>query len=115
MSKAISRQRRATKSRSRIKLKDRHRLTVFRSSKHIYAQIFCNDGSQVLATASSNEPTFKEKSTRNIDAASEVGKMIAKRAIDKGITDVAFDRSGYKFHGRVKALADAARDGGLNF
>lgn len=113
--KIISRQRRARKTRSRISLKDTHRLTVFRSSKHIYAQVMLNNGSEVVATASTNENKIKRNNNGNIEAASKVGEEIAKRAIKKGISQVAFDRSGYKFHGRVKALAEAARKGGLSF
>ena len=113
--KIISRQRRARKTRSRISLKDTHRLTVFRSSKHIYAQVMLNNGSEVVATASTNESKIKRNNNGNIEAASKVGEEIAKRAIKKGISQVAFDRSGYKFHGRVKALAEAARKGGLSF
>ena len=113
--KAISRLRRARKTRSKISLKDTHRLTVFRSSKHIYAQVMLNNGSEVIATASTNENKIKSTNNGNIEAASRVGELIAKRAIDKGISLVAFDRSGYKFHGRIKALAEAAREAGLSF
>jgi len=113
--KNISRQRRAKKTRSNIKLKDIHRLTVFRSSKHIYAQVMVKSGSEVLASASSNEPSIKSENNGNIEAASKVGKIVAERALEKGINRVAFDRSGYKFHGRIKALAKAAREAGLTF
>jgi large subunit ribosomal protein L18 len=95
----------------------RTRLTVFRSSKHIYAQLIDDAKGQTLAAASSLEKTTREgaKTGANIDAAKVVGKLIAERAKEKGIKDVVFDRGGYLYHGRVKALADAARDGGLNF
>jgi len=113
--KRTSRQRRAKKTRSKISLIDSHRLTVFRSSKHIYAQVMLNNGSEVIAAASTNENKLRKENNGNIEAASKVGELIAKRAIDKGITEVAFDRSGYKYHGRVKALAKAAREAGLSF
>ncbi len=95
----------------------RTRLTVFRSSKHIYAQLIDDAKGQTLAAASSLEKTTREgaKTGANIDAAKVVGKLIAERAKEKGIKDVVFDRGGYLYHGRVKALADAAREGGLNF
>lgn len=113
--KNISRQRRARKTRSKIRLKDIHRLTIFRSSMHIYAQVMLNDGSEVVVSASSNESQIKGKNNGNIDTATKVGKLIAERALEKGVKKVAFDRSGYKFHGRVKALAMAAREAGLSF
>ena len=96
---------------------DRKRLTVYRSSKHIYAQVIDDDRGITLASASSIEKTNREslKSGANLDAAKTVGKLIAERAKEKGITDVVFDRGGYLYHGRVKALADAAREGGLIF
>lgn len=113
--KNISRLRRARKTRSKMRLKEIHRLTVFRSSKHIYAQVMLSNGSEVLTAASSIESIFKSKNNGDIGTASKVGKLIAERALEKGIKEVAFDRSGYKFHGRVKALAEAAREGGLTF
>jgi large subunit ribosomal protein L18 len=95
----------------------RARLSVFRSSKHIYAQLIDDDKGETLVAASSLEKTLREgaKTGANIDAAKAVGKLIAERAKEKGIKDVVFDRGGYLYHGRVKALADAAREGGLNF
>ena len=95
----------------------RKRLSVFRSSKHIYAQVIDDDAGATLVTASSIEkPTRGSlKTGANIEAAKTVGKLIAERAKEKGIKDVIFDRGGYLFHGRVKALADAAREAGLNF
>jgi large subunit ribosomal protein L18 len=95
----------------------RPRLAVFRSSKHIYAQVIDDAKGQTLASASSLEKTTREniKNGGNIDAAKTVGKLLAERAAAKGIKDVVFDRGSYLYHGRVKALADAAREGGLNF
>ena len=113
--KNTSRLRRARKTRSKVRFKEIHRLTVFRSSMHIYAQVMLNDGSEVVTSASTNESEVKGPNNGNIDAASNVGRLIAERALEKGIKQVAFDRSGYKFHGRVKALATAAREAGLSF
>ena len=113
--KNIKRLKRAKKSRSRIELSENNRLTVFRSNTHIYAQILNFDGSQVIASASTNEASLKAGNNGNIEAATKVGKLIAERAIEKGVNKVAFDRSGYKFHGRVKALAESAREAGLSF
>ena len=95
----------------------RARLSVFRSSKHIYAQVIDDIKGETLASASSLEKTLREgmKSGANIDAAKTVGKLLAERAAAKGVKEVVFDRGGYLYHGRVKALADAAREGGLNF
>jgi large subunit ribosomal protein L18 len=95
----------------------RKRLSVFRSSKHIYAQVIDDDHGATLVAASSREKDALEglKTGASVDAAKAVGKLIAKRAHDKGIKDVVFDRGSYLFHGRIKALADAAREGGLNF
>jgi large subunit ribosomal protein L18 len=95
----------------------RPRLSVFRSSKHIYAQIIDDAKGQTIAAASSIDKDLKgnlEKGT-DVAAAAEVGKLVAKRAIEAGVKDVVFDRGGYIYHGRVKALADAAREEGLNF
>jgi large subunit ribosomal protein L18 len=95
----------------------RPRLSVFRSGQHIYAQIIDDVAGATLAAASTIDKTLKAglKSTSNVEAAKAVGKLIAERAVAKGIKEVAFDRGGYKYHGRVKALADAAREGGLSF
>jgi large subunit ribosomal protein L18 len=95
----------------------RARLSVFRSSKHIYAQVIDDIKGETLASASSLEKTMREgkKTGANIDAAKAVGKLLAERASAKGVKEVVFDRGGYLFHGRVKALADAAREGGLKF
>jgi large subunit ribosomal protein L18 len=96
---------------------DRARLSVFRSSKHIYAQVIDDKKGETLASASSLEKDMRgsAKTGANIEAAKAVGKLVAERASAKGIKDVVFDRGGYLFHGRIKALADAAREGGLNF
>ena len=95
----------------------RARLTVFRSSKHIYAQVIDDRKGETVAAASSIEKDMRGalKTGANIEAAKAVGKLVAERASAKGIKDVVFDRGGYIFHGRIKALADAAREGGLNF
>jgi large subunit ribosomal protein L18 len=96
---------------------DRKRLSVFRSSKHIYAQVIDDTKGLTLVSASSLEKTMREgmKTGANITAAKAVGKLVAERATQKGIKDVVFDRGGYRYHGRIKALADAAREGGLKF
>mgnify|MGYP001219397974 FL=1 len=113
--KNIKRQKRATKTRSKIELSENNRLTVFRSNSHIYAQVSTFDGSEVIASASTTESSVKSENNGNIEAATKVGKLIAERAKEKGIEKVAFDRSGYKYHGRVKALAESAREAGLSF
>tara|TARA_B100001778_G_C18112320_1_gene416790 strand:- start:28 stop:375 length:348 start_codon:yes stop_codon:yes gene_type:complete len=112
--KNISRLRRAKKSRANIRNQVSPRLTVYRSSQHFYAQIFDSLGSRVMVSASTLEKDFNLKSN-NVEAVVEVGKKVAERAIESGIKKVVFDRSGYKYHGRIKALADAARDAGLEF
>jgi len=96
---------------------DRPRLAVYRSNEHIYAQIIDDTKHHTLATASTLEPELKSKlsSGSNQEASSEVGKAVAARALEKGITQVVFDRGGSLYHGRVKALADAAREAGLSF
>ena len=115
--KRIARLRRARQTRIRIRENGAARLTVHRSNEHIYAQITTPEGDKVLAAASSVEKDvrgqLKHGSTRK--AAELVGQRIAAKAKEKGIESVAFDRAGYKYHGRVKALADAARAGGLKF
>jgi len=95
----------------------RKRLSVFRSSKHIYAQVIDDDQGVTLASASSIEKPTRAalKTGASVEAAKTVGKLIAERALQKGVKDVVFDRGAYLYHGRVKALADAAREGGLNF
>mgnify|MGYP001162265840 FL=1 len=109
-----SRLRRAKKVRAKIKAQESPRLTVFRSSRHFYAQVFDSLGSKVIVSASTNEKESDMKSN-NTDAAAAVGKKVAERALENGIKKVVFDRSGYKYHGRIKALADSARDAGLEF
>ncbi len=96
---------------------ERKRLSVYRSSKHIYAQVIDDDRGITLASASSIEKTMRDglKTGASVDAAKAVGKLIAQRAQEKGVKDVVFDRGGYLYHGRVRALAEAAREGGLNF
>ena len=91
------------------------RLCVNRTPRHIYAQLISPAGDRVIATASTLDKALREGSTGNVDAASRVGSLIAERGKAAGVTEVAFDRSGYKYHGRVKALAEAAREGGLEF
>ena len=93
----------------------RARLTVFRSSKHIYAQVIDDLKGSTVAAASSLEKDMRNKTGANVDAAKAVGKLVAQRAIEKGVDSVVFDRGGYLYHGRIKALADAAREGGLKF
>jgi large subunit ribosomal protein L18 len=117
MNKKESRIRRARKTRSRIKTLEATRLCIFRSPRHIYAQVISSGGGEVLASASTIEKDVKGgvKYSGNVEAASAVGKLIAERAKAAGIETVAFDRGGFKYHGRVKALADAARENGLKF
>jgi large subunit ribosomal protein L18 len=95
----------------------RPRLSVFRSSKHIYAQVIDDTKGETIVCASSLEKDMRGslKTGANKDAAKAIGKLVAERALGKGIKDVVFDRGGYRYHGRVKALADAARESGLNF
>jgi large subunit ribosomal protein L18 len=95
----------------------RARLSIFRSSQHIYAQVIDDEKGETLVSASSIEKETRKslKTGADIDAAKAVGKLVATRAVGKGITDVVFDRGGYRYHGRVKALADAARESGLKF
>lgn len=113
--KKVSRIRRSRRARFKMRDIAATRLCVNRTSQHIYAQIISPEGDKVLASASTLEKDLRGGATSNIDAAASVGKLIAERAKAAGITDVAFDRSGFKYHGRVKALADAAREGGLQF
>ena len=113
--KKVSRQRRAKRVRMKIRELGANRLCINRTPRHIYAQVIAAEGDRVLATASTLEKDLRSGSTGNIDAAALVGKMVAERAKAAGIEKVAFDRGGYKYHGRVKALADAARENGLEF
>ena len=113
--KKRARLRRAKRARSKISKLRMNRLCVFRSPRHIYAQVISPEGDKVLASASTVEKENRSGATGNVDAAGKVGKMIAERAKAIGVESVAFDRSGYAYHGRVKALADAARESGLQF
>ncbi|NKC00100.1 MAG: 50S ribosomal protein L18 [Pseudomonadales bacterium] len=111
----ISRMRRAKRGRMKIRELGATRLNVTRTPRHIYAQVTTADGGTVIAQASTLDKALRDGATSNTDAASKVGALIADRAKQAGVTAVAFDRSGYKYHGRVKALAEAAREGGLEF
>jgi len=113
--KKQARIRRARRSRLKMRELGTVRLCVNRTPRHIYAQVISADGGKVLASASTVEKDLREGATGNVDAAQKVGTLIAERAKEAGITKVAFDRSGFKYHGRVKALADAARENGLEF
>jgi large subunit ribosomal protein L18 len=117
MKKQSSRIRRATRTRMHIREQEVIRLSVHRTSKHIYAQVISPDGGTIIASASTLDKQVKGniKSTGNKEAAKLVGRLVAQRALDAGITKVAFDRSGFKYHGRIEALADAAREVGLEF
>jgi len=114
--KKAARRRRARRTRARIRMANSMRLTVYKTPQHIYAQIITADGSQVITSASTIEAEFKQNHGYggNIKAATIVGKMIAERAQSKGITKVSFDRSGFQYHGRIKALAETVREQGLN-
>lgn len=116
MDKKTSRLRRATRARKKILELGVNRLVIHRTPRHIYAQVIDSEAN-VLVAASTVEKAVKEavKGTGNVDAAKAVGKTVAERAVEKGVTTVAFDRSGFKYHGRVAALADAAREAGLKF
>ncbi|HHX87909.1 MAG TPA: 50S ribosomal protein L18 [Firmicutes bacterium] len=117
-SRNISRKRRHRRIRHRIfGVQERPRLNVFRSTKHIYAQIIDDREGRTLASASTLEPQLQEElaDAGNLEAAKKVGELIARRALDRGIKEVVFDRGGYLYHGRVKALAEAAREQGLKF
>ncbi|KAA0876252.1 50S ribosomal protein L18 [Nitrincola tapanii] len=107
--------RRARRSRLKMRELGAVRLCVNRTPRHIYAQVISADGSTVLAAASTVEKDLRNDATGNVEAARKIGTLIADRAKAAGITKVAFDRSGYKYHGRVQALAEAAREGGLEF
>jgi len=115
--KKTSRIRRSVRTRSRISRDRTNRMSIFRTPRHIYAQIIDPTGGRILASASSLEAEVRAdlKHGGNIAAAAVVGKRIAEKAIAVGVDSVAFDRSGFRYHGRVKALAEAAREGGLKF
>ncbi len=115
--KKAARLRRAKKVRAQIRRLGKPRLTVYRSGKHIYAQVINSEDGSVLAAANTLQSEVKEglEGTNNKEAAAAVGKFVAERAVEAGVKEVAFDRSGYQYHGRVKELADAAREVGLKF
>jgi large subunit ribosomal protein L18 len=113
--KKTTRLRRAKRTRMHIRSLEVPRLCVFRSPKHIYAQIISAAGDQIQASASTLDPVLRGDNKGNTVDAAKVGKMIAEKAKEIGVETVAFDRSGYQYHGRIKALADAAREGGLQF
>ena len=117
MDKKSNRLRRAKRTRAKIRELCVPRLTVHRTPRHIYAQVIGADGVAVVATASTVGKDLRAtlKNGGNVDAATSVGKSIAEKATAAGISEVAFDRSGFKYHGRVKALAEAARENGLKF
>lgn len=115
MDKKQARLRRARKTRAKIAELKVNRLTVFRSNCHIYAQVIDATGSKVLVSASTQEKDLKAENGGNIAAAAAVGKRIAEKAKQAGIETVAFDRAGFRYHGRIKALAEAARENGLVF
>jgi large subunit ribosomal protein L18 len=113
--KQAARLRRARRGRAKIRELRVNRLCVFRTPRHIYAQVFSPEGDRVLASASTLDKDLRSGKTGNADAAAAVGRLIAERAKAAGVTRVAFDRAGFQYHGRVKALADGAREGGLEF
>ncbi|RPE77338.1 50S ribosomal protein L18 [Vulcaniibacterium tengchongense] len=117
MDKKIARLRRAKSTRAHIRELGVPRLSVLRTGQHLYAQVFSADGAKVLASASTVQAEVKTglKNGKNTEAAAKVGRAIAEKAKAAGIEKVAFDRSGYRYHGRIKALAEAAREGGLQF
>lgn len=118
MNKKETRLRRAKRTFMKIKQLEATRLCIHKTSQHMYAQVITSDGATTLVCASTLDGELAKKGLKcmsNVEAAKEVGKLVAKRAIDKGIRAVAFDRRGFAYHGRVKALADAAREAGLEF
>ena len=117
MNKNESRLRRAKSTRAHIRKLGVARLSVHRTGQHIYAQVFDASGEKVVAAASTVQKSVAEglKGTKNLTAAAAVGKAVAERALAAGVESVAFDRSGFRYHGRIKALADAAREAGLKF
>lgn len=109
--------RRSIKTRLKIAKTGAIRLSIHRTNMHIYAQLIDDKSNKTIAAASSLEPDIRNriKCGNNIGAATEIGKLIAEKGLKNGVTDIAFDRSGYKYHGRIKALAEAAREHGLKF
>lgn len=115
INKQTARVRRAKRSRAKMRELGVYRLSVHRTPRHIYAQIISPAGDRVLASASTLDKELRSGSTGNVEAATAVGKLVAERAKAAGVSQVAFDRAGFRYHGRVKALADGAREGGLEF
>ena len=113
--KKQSRLRRARRARMKIRELGSVRLSIHRTPRHIYAQVIAPEGDKVLASASTLDESLRSGATGNVEAARAVGELVARRAREAGVEKVAFDRSGFKYHGRVKALADAAREAGLEF
>ena len=113
--KTSARLRRARRGRMKMRELGANRLSIHRTPRHIYAQVTAPEGDKVLAAASTVEKELRSEATGNVEAAKKVGALIAERAKAAGVAKVAFDRSGFKYHGRVKALADAAREAGLEF
>lgn len=113
----LQKERRQFRVRNKVRATGRHRLSVYRSNKHIYAQIIDDAAGNTLVSASTIESAQRNDKTNggSADAAAAIGKLVAQRALEKGIKQVAFDRGSYRFHGRVQALADAAREAGLDF
>ena len=115
INKQTARVRRAKRSRAKMRELGVYRLSVHRTPRHIYAQVISPAGDTVLASASTLDKELRSGSTGNVEAATAVGKLVAERARAAGVSQVAFDRAGFRYHGRVKALADGAREGGLKF
>ena len=113
--KNTARLKRAKRSRMHIRDLEMPRLCIYRTPRHIYAQIISVAGSEIQASASTLDPALRDGNKGNTEDAAKVGKLIAEKAKQIGVEKVAFDRSGYQYHGRIKALADAAREGGLQF
>jgi len=115
INKQTARVRRAKRSRAKMRELGVYRLSVHRTPRHIYAQVISPAGDTVLASASTLDKELRSGSTGNVEAATAVGNLVAERARAAGVSQVAFDRAGFRYHGRVKALADGAREGGLEF
>ena len=115
INKQTARVRRAKRSRAKMRELGVYRLSVHRTPRHIYAQVISPAGDRVLASASTLDKELRSGSTGNVEAATAVGKLVAERARAAGVSQVAFVRAGFRYHGRVKALADGAREGGLEF
>jgi large subunit ribosomal protein L18 len=114
--KQVIRFKRKRRIRARVEgSAEKPRLSVFRSNRHLYVQLIDDSKGQTLVAASTNEEELREKVGGTVDGAKTLGGLVAKRALAKNITSIVFDRSGYLYHGRIKALADSAREGGLKF